>query len=237
MDRRKKVFDSIEKETGEEAITFENDKAIAPFSSIELKDVSVSFKEKNIIDSLSLKITAGQKYLIVGKSGSGKSTFIKLITKQLDDYQGEILLNGINITQLTDNQIYQNISYLPQDGHVFATTLRNNLTLYKNYPDETIIKVLKFVELTKWANAKSLNMNLGSSDTKVSGGEAKRIELARLILREKSVLILDEFSSGIDKITLQKIESKLLSLPVTLLYVTHTYDDDLIAKADEVIRF
>lgn len=122
-------------------------------------------------------------------------------------------------------------------GHVFATTLRNNLTLYKNYPDETIIKVLKFVELTKWANAKSLNMNLGNSDTKVSGGEAKRIELARLILREKSVLILDEFSSGIDKITLQKIESKLLSLPVTLLYVTHTYDDDLIAKADEVIRF
>ncbi|PXY86103.1 ATP-binding cassette domain-containing protein [Lactobacillus melliventris] len=233
----KKVFDSIEKETGEEANTFENDKVIAPFSSIELKDVSVSFKEKNIIDSLSLKITAGQKYLIVGKSGSGKSTFIKLITKQLDDYQGEILLNGINITQLTDNQIYQNISYLPQDGHVFATTLRNNLTLYKNYPDETIIKVLKFVELTKWANAESLNMNLGNSDTKVSGGEAKRIELARLILREKSVLILDEFSSGIDKITLQKIESKLLSLPVTLLYVTHTYDDDLIAKADEAIRF
>ena len=80
-------------------------------------------------------------------------------------------------------------------------------------------------------------MNLENSDTKVSGGEAKRIELARLILREKSVLILDEFSSGIDKITLQKIESKLLSLPITLLYVTHTYDDDLIAKADEVIRF
>lgn len=116
----KKVFDSIEKETDEETITFENDKAIAPFSSIELKDVSVSFKEKNIIDSLSLKITAGKKYLIVGKSGSGKSTFIKLITKQLDDYQGEIFLNGINITQLTDNQIYQNISYLPQDGSRFC---------------------------------------------------------------------------------------------------------------------
>ena len=233
----KKVFDSIENETNKETITSDNEKNIDAFSSIELKDVSVSFEEKNVIDSLNLKIKAGKKYLIVGKSGSGKSTFIKLITKQLDNYGGEILLNGINISKLTDNQIYQNFSYLPQDGHVFATTLRNNLTLYKSYPDEIIIKALKFVELDKWANAESLSMKLGNSDTKVSGGEAKRIELARLLLREKSVLILDEFSSGIDKATLQKIESKLLSLPITLLYVTHTYNNDLIAKADEVIKF
>jgi ATP-binding cassette subfamily B protein len=99
-----------------------------------------------------------------------------------------------------------------------------------------LIEVLKFVELEKWANEESLNKNINSES--VSGGEAKRIELARLLLQKKEIIILDEFSSGLDKETLEKIEDKIFSLSnKTILYVTHVYNSNLINKADEVIQF
>jgi len=96
--------------------------------------------------------------------------------------------------------------------------------------------VLKFVELNKWANEDSLSKQISSES--ISGGEAKRIELARLLLQNKEILILDEFSSGLDKDTLRKVEDRIFSLPhQTVLYVTHVYSNELINKADQIIQF
>lgn len=177
-----------------------------------------------------------KKYLIKGPSGSGKTTFLKILTKQIINYEGKITFNKIDFLNIADQKLYSKIGYLPQQGHIFETTLANNLTLYQNRTKNQLIEVLKFVELEKWANEESLNKNINSES--VSGGEAKRIELARLLLQKKEIIILDEFSSGLDKETLEKIEDKIFSLSnKTILYVTHVYNSNLINKADEVIQF
>ena len=95
---------------------------------------------------------------------------------------------------------------MPQHGHIFETTLANNLSLFQEKEREDLIKVLQFVELEKWANEEALNKQIDSES--VSGGEAKRIELARILLQNKEIIILDEFSSELDKETFKKIEIK-----------------------------
>lgn len=231
----KKLFTEIESE-------FKSNKGnnklatINSFEQIEIEQVEVNYKGKDKpIKFVDINIIPKKKYLITGPSGSGKTTLFRLITKQILHYEGKILFNKIDLNQINDQSIFDQIAYLPQNGHVFNTTLANNLTLYKsNYTSEQLIKALEFVELNKWANSTSLNKIISSD--KVSGGEAKRIELARLLLQKKSILVLDEFSSGIDKTTLKKIENKLLDLQTTILYITHVLDDNLSSRFDEVIK-
>ena len=174
--------------------------------------------------------------MIHSPSGSGKTTLFKLLTKQILDYEGSILFNNINIKKIKDNSIFSQVSYLPQSGHIFSTTLINNLTLFnaEKYSKEDLFKVLRFVELKKWANEEGLYRKIDPQ--KISGGEAKRIELARLLLDKKNILILDEFSSGLDEVTRHKIESKLFNLESTILYITHNLDNELREKADEIIE-
>lgn len=208
------------------------------FNKLSLRKVSVNLNNHEIFNDFSLDILSGKKYLVYGPSGSGKTTFIKLLIKQIISYQGKILLDNMDIQYLTDSDISNLVGYLPQDGHIFSTSLRNNLTLFdEGISDQDIFKVLNFVELKKWANKESLQIEIGKGKNEVSGGEAKRIELARLLLQNKPIFILDEFSSGIDKSTLKKIEEKLFQLPNTIIYITHIYDENLINKADEVIKF
>lgn len=231
----KKLFEKIEKQVSVEE-SEDNIIKLGTFEKISFKNVSLKNEQKIILNSLNLDIFANKKYLIKGPSGSGKTTFLKILTKQIINYEGKITFNKIDFLNIADQKLYSKIGYLPQQGHIFETTLANNLTLYQNRTKNQLIEVLKFVELEKWANEESLNKNINSES--VSGGEAKRIELARLLLQKKEIIILDEFSSGLDKETLEKIEDKIFSLSnKTILYVTHVYNSNLINKADEVIQF
>lgn len=231
----KKLFEKIEKQVSVEE-SEDNIIKLGTFEKISFKNVSLKNEQKIILSSLNLDIFANKKYLIKGPSGSGKTTFLKILTKQIINYEGKITFNKIDFLNIADQKLYSKIGYLPQQGHIFETTLANNLTLYQNRTKNQLIEVLKFVELEKWANEESLNKNINSES--VSGGEAKRIELARLLLQKKEIIILDEFSSGLDKETLEKIEDKIFSLSnKTILYVTHVYNSNLINKADEVIQF
>ncbi|ABX27147.1 ATP-binding cassette domain-containing protein [Lactobacillus helveticus] len=229
----RKLFQQIENQFPEN----EDDDAlvsVGPFKDIQFKDVKVNLKDNKTISFKHLKFTNGKKYLIEGPSGSGKTTIFRLITKQLIDYQGTITFNGTNLQDINNQSLFDQIAYLPQDGHIFNTSLLNNLTLYsQDYEQQNLVDVLKFVGLEKWATSEYLNMSIDSK--KVSGGEAKRIELARLLLQKKQILVLDEFSSGIDESMLKMIEGRLFKLPVTILYISHVVNDDLLQKADDLI--
>ena len=209
---------------------------ISDFKNIKFNNVSVVYNSERVVKIGNLEISNDKKYVIHGPSGSGKTTLFKLLTKQILDYQGSILFNNINIKKIKDSSIFSQVSYLPQSGHIFSTTLINNLTLFnaEKYSKEDLFKVLEFVELKKWANEEGLYRKIDPQ--KISGGEAKRIELARLLLDKKNILILDEFSSGLDEVTRHKIESKLFNLESTILYITHNLDNELREKADEIIE-
>ena len=177
-----------------------------------------------------------KKYLLKGKSGTGKTTLLKAILREYNDYTGTVKINGIDVKRIKESSIFDNVAYVPQHPHMFNAKLRDNLTLFsENVSEEELFETLKFVELSKWANRESLELMLSNDTIKLSGGEAKRVALARALLMKTDILFLDEFSSGIDLETLSKIENRLLQTSKLIIYITHVDTDRINQQFDEII--
>lgn len=177
-----------------------------------------------------------KKYLLKGKSGTGKTTLLKAILREYNDYTGTVKINGIDVKSIKESSIFDNVAYVPQHPHMFNAKLRDNLTLFsEDVSEEELFETLKFVELSKWANRESLELMLSNDTIKLSGGEAKRVALARALLMKTDILFLDEFSSGIDLETLSKIENRLLQTSKLIIYITHVDTDRIIQQFDEII--
>lgn len=177
-----------------------------------------------------------KKYLLKGKSGTGKTTLLKAILREYNDYTGTVKINGIDVKRIKESSIFDNVAYVPQHPHMFNAKLRDNLTLFsENVSEEELFETLKFVELSKWANRESLELMLSNDAIKLSGGEAKRVALARALLMKTDILFLDEFSSGIDLETLSKIENRLLQTSKLIIYITHVDTDRINQQFDEII--
>lgn len=177
-----------------------------------------------------------KKYLLKGKSGTGKTTLLKAILREYNDYTGTVKINGIDVKRIKESSIFDNVAYVPQHPHMFNAKLRDNLTLFsEDVSEEELFETLKFVELSKWANRESLELMLSNDAIKLSGGEAKRVALARALLMKTDILFLDEFSSGIDLETLSKIENRLLQTSKLIIYITHLNTDRINQQFDEII--
>lgn len=177
-----------------------------------------------------------KKYLLKGKSGTGKTTLLKAILREYNDYTGTVKINGIDVKSIKESSIFDNVAYVPQHPHMFNAKLRDNLTLFSgDVSEEELFEILKFVELSKWANRESLELMLSNDAIKLSGGEAKRVALARAVLMKTDILFLDEFSSGIDLETLSKIENRLLQTSKLIIYITHVDTDRINQQFDEII--
>lgn len=177
-----------------------------------------------------------KKYLLKGKSGTGKTTLLKAILREYNDYTGTVKINGIDVKRIKESSIFDNGAYVPQHPHMFNAKLRDNLTLFsEDVSEEELFEILKFVELSKWANRESLELMLSNDAIKLSGGEAKRVALARALLMKTDILFLDEFSSGIDLETLSKIENRLLQTSKLIIYITHLDTDRINQQFDEII--
>ena len=177
-----------------------------------------------------------KKYLLKGKSGTGKTTLLKAILREYNDYTGTVKINGIDVKSIKESSIFDNVAYVPQNPHMFNAKLRDNLTLFsEDVSEEELFETLKFVELSKWANRESLELMLSNDAIKLSGGEAKRVALARALLMKTDILFLDEFSSGIDFETLSKIENHLLQTSKLIIYITHLDTDRINQQFDEII--
>lgn len=177
-----------------------------------------------------------KKYLLKGKSGTGKTTLLKAILREYNDYTGTVKINGTDVKRIKESSIFDNVAYVPQHPHMFNAILRDNLTLFsEDVSEEELFEALKFVELSKWANRESLELMLSNDAVKLSGGEAKRVALARALLMNTDILFLDEFSSGIDLETLSKIENRLLQTSKLIIYITHVDTDRINQQFDEII--
>lgn len=177
-----------------------------------------------------------KKYLLKGKSGTGKTTLLKAILREYNDYTGTVKINGIDVKSIKESSIFNKVAYVPQHSHIFNAKLRDNLTLFsEDISEEELFETLKFVELSKWANRESLELMLSNDAIKLSGGEAKRVALARALLMKTDILFLDEFSSGIDLETLSKIENRLLQTSKLIIYITHLNTDRINQQFDEII--
>ena len=193
---------------------------------IEFKNVTYGYTgKKTIIDNLSLKIKSNSSVALVGESGSGKTTIIKLIMGLIKYKDGNILIDGNELSNLNLNSFYDKVTYVSQEAPIFDGTLKENLVFDKDISNGEILEVLEMVCLDKF-NQKlenGLETELGEKGIRMSGGERQRVALARLFFDDSKIIILDEATSAMDNITekmvMENIVKKLKNK--TLIIIAH----------------
>ena len=195
---------------------------------IETKDLSFTYPERQnrALENLNLTIQKGQKVAILGKTGSGKSTLLQLLVRNYDANQGELFLAGKPIVDYAEDTLRSQFCFLTQRVHVFSDTLRQNLQFASavNISDEKMIEVLNQVGLGKLLEQEQgLDIWLGDGGRPLSGGEQRRLGLARILLNDAPILLLDEPTEGLDRETERQILRLILAHAEnkTLIMVTH----------------
>ena len=209
---------------------FVDKKAIRDLSmtkgDIELKQVSYKYGYgRNVLSDINLTIERGSKVAFVGISGSGKTTLAKMIVNFYDPNEGEILVNNINLNQIDKHVLRRHINYLPQQPYVFNGTILENVLLgaKPGTTQKEIIRALEIAEIREDIERMPLNYQteLTSDVTGISGGQRQRLALARALLTDAPVLILDEATSNLDILTEKKIIDNLLELDKTIIFIAH----------------
>lgn len=195
--------------------------------NIEFKNLSFSYDgENNVLDNISFNIKKGERVGFVGLSGSGKSTIFNLITKLYPVNEGEILIDGININDISYSSLRSNITYIPQSPYIFNLSILDNLKI--GNPSATMKEI---IEACKKANIfdrimafeNGFDTILGESGVILSGGEKQRLAIARCLLKNTNILLFDEATSSLDNITQDSIQKAIYGIDnsKTILIIAH----------------
>jgi ATP-binding cassette subfamily C protein len=204
---------------------------------IELKNVSFSYDNDLVLDDITLSFEKGKKYLVVGPSGGGKSTILRLLRKYFNPAKGTILIDGVNLKDIKKVDYFNKIANIEQQVFLFEDTLKNNLTLYKNYTNQEIMDAIKRAGLEDFLknHAEGLKYKIVDNGKNVSGGEKSRIAIARGLLNKADIILLDEAFASLDYNKAKEIEDSILALKnVTIINVSHVKIKENLTKYDVV---
>ena len=191
---------------------------------ITFEDVSFSYEQKPILKHFSCEIRQGEKVVIIGESGVGKTTLLDLLFGDLKPTSGKILFAG---QELSPAQRKQLIGYVLQDNYCFSElTMAENIALSTDFKVESVHQLLQKVQLNK---------ELDQLPT-LSGGERQRMEIARMLYHEKNLILADEVKANLDAQTMAKIDELLFALPQTIIEVRHHYSKTDLERYDQVIQ-
>ncbi|WP_373328092.1 heme ABC transporter ATP-binding protein/permease CydC [Cronobacter turicensis] len=208
-------------------ITFAKPGADAPReASLSLRNVSFSYpgQPQPALRDITLDVAPGEHIAILGRTGCGKSTLLQLLTRAWDPTSGDVALGGVSISEYREAALRATMSVVPQRVHLFSATLRDNLRLAAPQADDAALgAVLARVGLEKLLEDDGLNAWLGEGGRQLSGGELRRLGIARALLHDAPVLLLDEPTEGLDAETERQILTlvKEVAAQKTLLMVTH----------------
>lgn len=207
-------------------------------NEIEFKNVSFSYGKGEALKGISVALKPNTLTAIIGPSGSGKTTFCKLIPRFYDVSEGEILIGGAKITNISTEELMKNISMVFQNVYLFEDTIMNNIRLAKpNASDEDIISAAKKARCHDFIKSlqKGYETKIGEAGSTLSGGEKQRIAIARAILKDAPIVILDEFTSALDveneRHILQAIDNLVQNK--TVIMIAHRLET--VRKADNII--
>lgn len=209
--------------------------------NVEFKNVCFGYtSEQSILKDFSLEIIENQRIALFAPTGRGKSTIISLLARFWDINSGEILIGNRNIKEFSEDQLRNLMTIINQSPHIFNTTIRENLLLAKpDATDEELINTLEKVQLKTYLESlpKGLDTWTGELGRHLSGGQQKRLALARAFLQDKPILILDEPTEGLDKETEKLVFKNLQDLMnnKTVIFITH--NANLLDSFDRVIKF
>ena len=203
---------------------------------ITIKNLDFSYNNKsNILNNISLKINDKDKVLILGPSGTGKSTLLKLLYKYYDIQRNKIFLNNYDINDYSLRDIRENITYISQNELLYNDTIRNNIILDRNISEEEFLNVCNMVYVNDIIkdNLLSYDYRLEENGTNLSGGQRQRIILARSLLKTSKIILIDEGLNEIDINLERKILKNIFSYykDKTIIIISHRLDNmDLYTK-------
>ncbi len=212
--------------------------AIAGFSEIVLENVSFAYpgKDRPALNEINFTVRSHEKIAIVGSSGSGKSSLMKLLYRYYEDYGGRISVNGINMHDIHLGSYYDNAAMVPQTPFLFSDTIYNNLCLYRAYPMEQVLRAVEISGLTDFIESQpeGLQTILHENGRNLSGGQVQRIAIARAVLHKCGLLLADEITSNLDVITTDGIMKNLLKLDCAVVVITHDIFGEYMSGFDRI---
>ena len=207
-------------------------------TDINFQNISFKYEDEYVLKDFSLKIPKGKTVALVGQSGSGKSTLANLITRFYDINSGAVLIDGIDIRDLSKKSLINQLGIVTQDAILFNDTVKNNVLLgTENASDEQVIEALKIANAYEFVEnlPKGIDTNIGDSGNKLSGGQKQRLSIARAVLKNPPIMILDEATSALDTESEQLVQKALEHLMEnrTSLVIAHRLST--IQKADTIV--
>ena len=207
-------------------------------TDISFQNISFKYEDEYVLRDFSLKIPKGKTVALVGQSGSGKSTLANLITRFYDINSGEILIDGIDIRDLSKKSLINQLGLVTQDAILFNDSVKNNVLLgMEDATDEQVIEALTIANAYEFVEnlPKGINTNIGDSGNKLSGGQKQRLSIARAVLKNPPIMILDEATSALDTESEQLVQKALEHLMEnrTSLVIAHRLST--IQKADTIV--
>ena len=206
--------------------------------AIEIKDLSFSYDQRMILNKANLRLEKGKKYLLKGASGAGKSTLINLLSMVYDNYQGEILVDGVDLRAIKEESFNENVSFIYQDVFLFEDTIRNNIELYRKYSEQDLNQAVlgSGLNLLLDKRDEGIEEYIEENGKNLSGGERQRISIARAIIRKPQILFADEVTSSLDEELGRHVEETILNLDTTVIAISHRFYAGVTEKYDYVIE-
>ena len=232
------LIEKMGKALAEEDDGAKEEKADCAFDhSVQLKDVEFSYDgTKKVLDHVSYTFDKGKSYAIVGASGCGKSTLLQLLLAGMNGYEGSITYDDRDIKGIRPESLYNTVSTIQQNIFVFNASIRDNVTMFKEFPKEDVDKVIEMAGLRELIAEKGEDYLCGENGSGLSGGEKQRISIARALLRNAKILLIDEATAALDAETSNRVIGAILALKnMTRIVVTHDLDAGILRQYDSIL--